>query len=545
MSIEQAAEEEKLKLQNAVEEVKMQIAEVEMQIKEITKLFGISKDKIAAARNNVRTTVEELIRVLKEHENFMMTELDIIEKRQEKDHSIQHENLQTSVKELESAVQNCEMTIGRKIDVESLKFQMNEIEKSRRVLKLNQNDFYKPSHVGYLRDEKYIQGFLRAAPGKILASKTVPSNSLVRPQNLKIAEAGRIMEFDIATTDSFGEQCYLEIDDIKVTVCSPVRKEIDIKVDDLHSSGKYSVTFTPECDGEHKVSFLVNDQPLPCSPWNVSVKPHKYTSSFNFASLRKGRKFKEPCALAIDNETKRIAIADRKKQRVRLFDFNDSQYLKELGEKGSAARKLSDPTSVAFTNSGEVIVISSGTMCYFPTDGEFIRCIDNDLNRLKVPFSLTIACDGRMVVCDSGDKSVKVLSPEGTELFQSFSVPDCDDSPWEAIFHEDKFFVSYPTACCVKAFDKDGKFLYDIGNANSDQGKLRKPRGLAIDTFNNLVVCDEEHKTLNVFRLDGTFLNTAGSNKIDCPWSIAVSLAVPGPFLIVADPRKKGVVFFQ
>lgn len=81
MSIEQAAEEEKLKLQNAVEEVKMQIAEVEMQIKEITKLFGISKDKIAAARNNVRTTVEELIRVLKEHENFMMTELDIILKK--------------------------------------------------------------------------------------------------------------------------------------------------------------------------------------------------------------------------------------------------------------------------------------------------------------------------------------------------------------------------------------------------------------------------------------------------------------------------------
>lgn len=115
MSIEQAAEEEKLKLQNAVEEVKMQIAEVEMQIKEITKLFGISKDKIAAARNNVSTTVEELIRVLKEHENFMMTELDIIEKRQEKDNSIQHEHLQTSVKELESAVQNCEMTIGRKL----------------------------------------------------------------------------------------------------------------------------------------------------------------------------------------------------------------------------------------------------------------------------------------------------------------------------------------------------------------------------------------------------------------------------------------------
>ena len=400
MSIEQAAEEEKLKLQNAVGEVKMQIVELEMQIQETTKLFRIIKEKITATRNNVRTTVKELIRVLKEHENLMMTELDIIEKRQENDHSIQHEHLQMSVKELESAVQNCEMAMERKIDVEALQTQMNEIEKSRRVLKANQNDFYKPSHVGYLRDEKYIQDFSGATPGVILVSKTDPSSSLVSGQNLKIAEAGRIMEFDIATTNSFGKQCYLEIDDIKVKVCSPVRKEIDIKVDDLHSSGKYSVTFTPECDGEHKVSFLVNDQPLPCSPWNVSVRPHKYTSSFNFASLRKGRKFKEPCALAIDNETKRIAIADRKKQRVQLFDLNDSQYLKELGERGPAARKLSDPTSVAFTNSGEVIVISSGTMCYFSTDGEFIKCIDNNLNRLKVPFSLTIACDSNLVVCD-------------------------------------------------------------------------------------------------------------------------------------------------
>ena len=77
-----------------------------------------------------------------------------------------------------------------------------------------------------------------------------------------------------------------------------------------------------------------------------------------------------------------------------------------------------------------------------------------------------MACDGRMVVCDSGDKSVKVLSPDGTELSQSFSAPDCDDSPWEAVCHHDKFFVSYPKARCVKTFNNDGGFLYDIGDGN-------------------------------------------------------------------------------
>lgn len=543
VSIQLAAEEEKLKLRDAIEKGKKQIAELERQIQETSELFQVSKEKIAAARNSICTTVEELTRVLKEHEDLMLSELSVIEERQKSHHTIQREHLQASVKELESVVRNCETTLQSNTNFETLQAQIIEIEKSKRVLKAKQTEYYKPCHVGYLRDEKYIQDFFGAAPGKILASKTDPSRSLITGKNLEIAEAGRIKEFDITTTDSFGDPCYLEVDDIKVRVCSPMGKYIDGKVDDWHSSGKYNVTLTPDCDGEHEVTVLVNDQQLPRSPWNLSVRPHKYIYSFNFASLsRKHRKFKEPCALAIDNKTNKIAVADRN-NRVQIFDLNDSQYLKELGEKGPAAIKLSNPTSVAFTNSGKVVVISSGTMFCFTTDGTFFGCINN--KHLKVPFSLNIALDGQMVVCDIGDKSIKVLSPDGKDLLRIFSAPDSDDSPWEAVCHQDKFFVSYPTARCVKAFDMNGCFLHDIGDENSSEGQLQKPRGLAIDTFNNLVVCDEEHKTLNVFSLDGTLLNTVSSTKIDCPWSIAVSSAARWPFLIMADPRKRSVVFFD
>ena len=100
------------------------------------------------------------------------------------------------------------------------------------------------------------------------------------------------------------------------------------------------------------------------------------------------------------------------------------------------------------------------------------------LKEIKFPFSLTVACDSRLIVCDLGDNSVKVLSPDGTELLQSFRIPDCDESPWEAVSHQDKFFVSYPTAGCVKTFNKDGDFLYDIGDELAGEGQLSKPRGL-------------------------------------------------------------------
>ena len=181
-------------------------------------------------------------------------------------------------------------------------------------------------------------------------------------------------------------------------------------------------------------------------------------------------------------------------------------------------------------------------MFSFTTSGKFIAQINN--RHLKVPFSLTMACDGRMVVCDSGDKSVKVLSPDGKELLQSFSAPDCDDYPWEAICHQDKFFVSYPAARCVKTFNNDGNFLYDIGNENACEGQLSEPHGLAVDAFGNLIVCDAENKTLNFFKLEGKFLKGIRNDLLECPWSIAVSPSTGWPLFLIADPVKKSVIVF-
>ena len=201
---------------------------------------------------------------------------------------------------------------------------------------------------------------------------------------------------------------------------------------------------------------------------------------------------------------------------------------------------LTEPTSVAFTQSGDVMVISTGAMICFTASGKFIAQINN--KHLKVPFSLTVACDGRMIVCDSGDRSVKVLSPDGTELLQCFSAPDCDESPWEAVCHQDMFFVSYPEAGCIKKFNNVGYFLYDIGDEKSGKKQLSKPRGLDVDAFGNLIVCDAENKTLNFFKLEGKFLKRIHNNLLDCPWSIAVSPSTLLPQLIIADPVKKSVI---
>ena len=71
-----------------------------------------------------------------------------------------------------------------------------------------------------------------------------------------------------------------------------------------------------------------------------------------------------------------IAIADRKEQRVQLYDFCNSEHLTDLGEKGSAAIRLTNPTSVAFTQ--------SGTMFCFASSGNFLGCVNQKKTQVSV-----------------------------------------------------------------------------------------------------------------------------------------------------------------
>ena len=535
VNIQQATKEEKLKMEETLEQVKMQIVDLEMEMKTTTELFTISKEKIATARKDVWTTVEELIRVLKEHERTILTELDVIEKAQQRDYLTQLEHLQASVHELKSSVRNCEEILHKNVSVETVQAQQAEIERSKGVLKALRLDIYRPCHLCYRADKEYIENLTCKAPGKVFVSKTDPLRSILEWKNRRQAEAGYCTLFDIVTIDSGGESCHQKIDEIKVTVRTPSGIDLDLKYNHC-CQGRYTYYYRPLCDGKHKVTVSVNSQSPSGSPWSLWVEPYEYSFFVDFELWGIAR-FEEPCAVAIDKRTGNLALADRKKQRVKLFN-DDLKYLTELGQNGPAAIKLTNITSVAFTHSGNVIVIASGSVICFTISGEFTGCINH--KTLNSPFSLTIAFDGSMIVCDIGDKSVKVLSPDGTEMLQSFSALDCDDSPWEAVCFQDMFFVSYPTAGCVKTFNNNGDFLFDIGNVG--KGKLSKPRGLAVDIFGNLIVCDEENKMLNVYKLNGTCVGRIMCDFFGCPCSIAVYPSIQPARIIVSDLDRKSFI---
>ena len=532
VDIDQAAKECKVNIEEIVEEMKKQVADFQVQVENSKERSRRSREEIAAARNKVLTSLEELIQLLKKHETTTMTKLHLQEETELRGHATQLEHFQTSISKLQESVQYCEAILQRNESIEILQVHQPLVERYRGLLnveKLNINKaMHTALHARYEITDTVVETLRCADPGRLVVSYTDSLQSVAEGKGLKEADVGNKAEVVITTKDSNQKQCYDEDDQIIMKVETPSGVELNPSITP-RKDGEYSATYKPDCVGQHGVVIEVNGQPLTGSPWSLHVSPHHYRRLYSFGSYGKAQgQFDLPCDVTLDENTGNIAVADCNNNRVQLFS-SEGKHLNTM-----SGKEIIKPTSVAFTRSSNLIVIASDKIFCFNESGNVSKNIPH--NNLEKPFYLTIARDGRMVVCDRGDKTVKVLSPDGTQLLLTISDPG-HATPWSAVSHQDIFVVCYYSTNNVKVFSKDGVFLHSIGTFGTGDGQLRHPIDLSVDSFSNLVVCDHDNGRLQIFTLDGKFVSKIEGEQtgLQRPWSFAVS---PTGQLYITDTEK-------
>ena len=455
-----------------------------------------------------------------------------IRDRAQREHATQREHFQISMNQLQTHVDWCKDILQRKKSVDILQAHAL-IGRCRGVLNEEKKNIYKPSHVRYEINKELVEDARSAVSsmGQVVVSNTDPLQSLAEGTGLKVGEVGREAKITLTTNDFDGNQCYDENDRIAVTVKTPSSKGLSYMIEP-NKNGEYSVSYTPDCVGQHEVLIAVNDEPLNGSPWSVYVT-NRYKYSFSIGLHARGQgQFFRPISIAIDDKSGNVAVADE--NRVQIYSL-EGTYLRDVAKNG-----LITPTSVAFTKSSELIVVSSSNLIFcFDQSYRFVKTIALTNKELNSPRRLTIAGDGRLVVCDWGDHTVKVLSSDGSQLLLTIR-ESANGLPRHAVCHQKMIFVSYYWAGVVKVFsEKDGVFLYSIGFS-----KPSYPLGLEVDRFDNLVVCDRHNARVQIFTLDGKFLNTVEGqhNGLSEPYSIPVSSASQ---LFVTDYSKHCVHVFQ
>ena len=493
VDMQKAADERKMQIADALEEVKTQVAVYENQMKKEKELMDKSELEISAAQRKMIETVDSCIRILTEHKSAMKVKFDEINQAQQKAHETQLENFQFAVTQLKSSVEQGENILERNINAEILQTKQVIIGRCEELLNARKPEIYKPPHVHYMVEN------ITTICDRVIVSNTDSSLSIAEGHWDKDTEEKTETSFTITTRDSNGVQCYNEDDHIKVDIESPTGSKSTTEITD-NKDGKYTVTYRPECVGQYRVGIEINGQPLTGSPWSVQVISHQYKILFKFGSLGNGSgQFNQPFDIAVSEKTGTIAVADYENESIQLFS-PDGNYLREIKLKNKCL-------TVAFTKSGDIIAIvldDDHKISLFNESGQFVKHINDE--HLERPVHLSVGFDGRIIACDWKNNEIRVISPDGMQLLQSFRASDCEHSMWCAVYHQDRFFVSLTEANFIKVFSKEGKFLYNVGSKGTGDGQLKYPIGLAIDKFNNLIICDKENGRLQIFRLDGTFV---------------------------------------
>ncbi|XP_068726419.1 E3 ubiquitin-protein ligase TRIM71-like [Montipora capricornis] len=492
---QKAAQEQKMQMADAVAKVKAEIVKYESEIQKQTDLKNKNKIEILNEEKKMTDTVEKLIRDLREHERKMKNKFREMYEAEQKHHETRLENFELVVTQLKSCFERCQSILERNFSVEILQTNHAILGRCNELLNVRKPDLYISPHLHYLVEKKLD------LMDRVVVTKTDPSKCLAEGQNSKEVKERKETYFVIVTKDSQGFQCYQQDDKIKVDILTPEGDQLKTDIRDTTKDGNYTVTYTPQCAGQHRVEIFVNGQPLTGSPWIVQVHQHQYQFAFQFGSEGKGRgEFDTIFDIDVSQKTGTIAVAERGIQRIQLFS-SEGKFQSEI--KTDCA-----PSSVAFTDSGDLLTSfleSDNKLRLFSEEGHFIKHIND--KHLDRPLRLSIVSGGRIIITDHGDNKIKVLSPDGNDLLQSFSAPECDESPCCAIYHQNKFFVSYLFAHCVKVFDKTGVYLHDIGCKGSNDSQFHCPHGLVIDKYNRLIVCDAENHRLQLFALDGNFLS--------------------------------------
>ncbi|XP_068675722.1 E3 ubiquitin-protein ligase TRIM71-like [Montipora foliosa] len=519
---QKAAQEQKMQMANAVAKVKAEIVRYESEIKKQSDLRNKNKIEILNEEKKMTDTVEKLIRDLREHERKMKDKFREIYEAEQKHHATRLENFELVATQLKSCFERCQSILDRNFSVEILQTNHAIIGRCNELLNVRKPDLYMSPHVHYLVEKKLD------LMDPVVVTKTDPSKCLAEGQDSKEVKERKETYFVIVTKDSEGFQCYQQDDKIKVNILTPEGDQLKTDVKDT-KDGKYTLTYTPQDAGQHRVEILVNGEPLTGSPWIVQVHQHQYQLEYSVASKGKGRgQFDGIHDIDVSEKTGTIAVADLRNKRIQLLN-SEVEFRSEIKVDG-------EPFSVAFTDSGDLLTLvqkSYSKLRLFSEEGHFIKRIND--KHLDKPCHLSIASDGRIIITDYGDKKIKVLSPDGNDLLQSFSAPDCDKKPFYAIYHQNKFFISYFYADCVKVFDKSGVYLHDIGCKGSNDGQFDGPVGLVIDKYNRLIVCDARNHRLQLFTLSGKFLSKIDEAEFfhnDVPSYVAIN---SDGSLVVAD----------
>ena len=534
--LEKAADAEKANIMAAVESIEQKKKVCGDAIKTFQQVFVELERNITAAKREVSQTAEEMVAKIREHERKATKILENTRvSRMEKINSL-NKQVKSLIKQLDQAVQFAKNLVERSSS--------SDVMKSKKNLEQRFGDLDKAT-VPSLPVSSFVKFFSTDALDNLNLGSVITNETDVRlssmealTENLQAGLEAELLICPRRESEELTSKCQRELDG-KVLI-EPAEHVASLRTfrkenDDIH------VKFVPKIPGTYNMTVEINGDKVVTSPFRVQVKERRIDVVGEL--VLKKEIPDSPNWIAV-NSKGTIALSDGEKDCILMFD-KDGNLVRKFGCYGEGPEQLCFPTGLRFVNDDELLVVDdrNGRIQQFNVQtGNFLKSFrkrGTGDGEFTGPEGIFINDEGHVIVTDCSDKRIQVLDKDGKFMYKiGDNGPGKLNLPSGCIYHKNKFIVTDFGDNCLKVFDKSGKFLYRIGEKGEADGQFLSPWGLCVEKYGdhqNLLVCDRNNGRIQQFTMEGRFIGKT-IVKLRDPKAIATT---PDGRILVCDYEDK------
>ena len=532
--LETAADEERAKILAGVESMKQKQQTCRDIIRQFEETSANLEANIATTKRQVSQSAEQMIAVILEREREAVTTLENTRVSRMQKLDAAKKQVQQLEKQIKQAAEFASELAQRSSCADIIGNRKNLQERFEELRKIQMPALPASSFVKFVSTCKLDTLSL----GIIKSTETDPKKSTI--EGLKQTfQAGVEAEISICPKTSEGQVNNKEHKDPHIEVQVEPSDQLSSLNINEKAGGNYQVKFVPKLPGTYHISAKLNGDSLAESPFIIEVQKRKLEVDGELHL--QNETLRKPAGIAVSDKGL-IAIADYEKDCILLCD-KEGKILRQIGCKGKRPGKLNGPDGVTFISDDEILVadkdnqriqqfnVHSGTLV------NVFGQLGTGYGEFKCPVSVRMNGRGHVIVVDYGNNCVRVLTKDGVHVMRFGDTgPVKLDCPVDCIYYDNRFFVTDSDNGCLKVFDSSGTFLHKIGD-----GQFKKPWGLCVDKYGNILVGDKTSGDVQQFTIEGRFTGKTVT-KLSWPWGITT---MPGGRILISDYTSGKVLFLR
>ena len=536
--LEKAVQEDQKNILSTVQAIKEKADLFRAQLKKLEKTSEDVEMIIAIVKQEVSEATERVITKTRQQEKQLLESLEITRrKRIERINSAKQE-LESLIKKINQAAEFAENLMQRRsaVDIMENKNQLRQkLEELRRVevSKHRQATFVKFTAAS---QHNFKLGSIQVSEKPLIAAR------LTLEGLYQTFQAGVEAKLTLCPSRWIYRREMSDYADVKDQVellIKPGEDVTNVTVDEEYD-GNVTLKFTPELPGAYRIEVNINGDNLPTCPMTVQVKERELVVVDELKFFPRDE-LRGLYGIAVNTDGQ-IVVTDNLGHCVDVFD-KDGNCLRKTRGGGSNTEQFQYPNGISFLNDKEVLIADCGNNRILRLNIQ-TGIVEKSLGKKGVekgefgnPIDVTVDDEERIVVTEWGNDRIQVMSKEGESIF-TFGDKGSEQlcGPTCCILHKNMFLVSDGGNHCIKAFDQSGTFLYKFGEEGNQDGQFKLPRGLLVDSSNNLLVCDLGNNRVQQFALDGRF---TGKSITHLSYPVAITTAPDGRILVTSNDEEK------